>query len=200
MSTARSVRLLLFAAALLSFVGSCVESKYPLSDEKTSKIDERLIGTWRGDVGPEGWQVEKSARAQNALDVTMPGTDATQKMLAFTTTIKSKRYMSVKGMDEAAKNASGGAGFSVLQYAFLDKDTVQVRGMEPNVIENAIANKTLEGEVKIERSRFLLIFTSETRTPIITAPPRAIARYLEAHADECYPAKTEAMLTWKRKK
>lgn len=40
----------------------------------------------------------------------------------------------------------------------------------------------------------------EERTPIITDTPEGIARYLRAHADECYPAQTDSMLTFKRQK
>lgn len=36
----------LVVSTLLLFMG-CVPCKHPLSDEKSSKIDERLIGEWR---------------------------------------------------------------------------------------------------------------------------------------------------------
>jgi hypothetical protein len=38
------------------------------------------------------------------------------------------------------------------------------------------------------------------KEPVITASPQAIARYLEAHAEECYPAGEKFAMTWKRKK
>ncbi len=50
---------LFLMAPLLALVTACVESKHPLSDEKTSKIDERLIGTWQDDsMGV--WRVKKA--------------------------------------------------------------------------------------------------------------------------------------------
>ncbi len=76
---------------------------------------------------------------------------------------------------------------------FLDNDIVQFRAMDPEVIEKAIADKTLGGEFELTRS-------GKKRRPIITAAPQAIARYLEAHGDECYPAKEENTLIWKRQK
>jgi hypothetical protein len=191
--------LFLLAGALLCVIASCVESRHPLSDQNTSKIDERLIGTWLCEGDTKGWQVKKSSQMENAMEVTMPGPQASGKFSLFSTTVKSNQYMSVTDWGADAKTAPGGAGFSIYQYAFLDKDTVQLRGMEQKVIEKAIADNALGGETRIERGRFL-IFSTKTRRPIVTAPPEAIVRYLEAHADECYPAKTDAALTWKRQK
>ncbi len=200
MTIARPTRLLLLAGTLLCVVASCVESRHPLSDEKTSKIDERLIGTWLCEGEPAGWEVKKRARLDNALEVTMPDPHASGRLLVFTTTIKSKSYMSVRDTDGERKKVLGIAGATICEYEFPDKDTLQVRAMEPNVIEKAIADKTLEGESKVKTGRFLFIFWTWRGPPIIAAPPQAIARYLEAHADECYPAKTDAIMTWKRKK
>lgn len=192
-------------AALLAVVGSCVESRHPLSDEKTSKIDQRLIGTWRLEDDPAGWQVKKSAQAENALELTMPDPRA-NKSLLFTITIKSKAYMTVKETDEDAKTELGAPAYAIYQYVFIDKDTVQVRGMEPKVIEQAIADKTLGGEPKLKKTKtrrvlgILDIKTVEEKEPVITAAPEAIARYLETHAEECYPTEGKLALTWKRKK
>jgi len=206
MTTARPVLLLLLVAPLLAVVGSCVESQHPLSDEKTSKIDERLIGTWHLEDDPAGWQVTKSAHTENALELTVTDPAAGRSLL-FTTTIKSKGYMSIKDMHEDAKKKPEAATYCIYQYVFLDNDTVQVRGMDPKVIEKAIGDKTLGGEIKLTKTKtrpILGIFGKERivekRTPVITAAPQAIARYLEAHADECYPAEKEATLIWKRQK
>ncbi len=195
MSPARSVLLLSLVAMLLAVVGSCVESQHPLSDEKTSKIDERLIGTWHLEGDPEAWKVKKNSHAENALEVALADPRAGDALL-FTTTIKSKGYMSMKDTDEDAKKKPGVARYQIYQYVFLDNDTVQVRGMEPKVVVKAIADKTLNGEITTRPN--LLIFRE--KWPTITAAPQAISRYLEAHAGECYPVKTDAILIWKRQK
>ncbi len=57
---------------------------------------------------------------------------------------------------------------------------------------------------KTKSRPFLGIFGKEEvveeRTPVITDSPEGIARYLKAHADECFPKETEAKLTFKREK
>ena len=50
MAIPKRVLPLLLVMPLMAVVASCVESRHPLSDEKTSKIDERLIGTWEEDT------------------------------------------------------------------------------------------------------------------------------------------------------
>jgi hypothetical protein len=192
MTIARPILLLLLVAPLMALVGSCVESQHPLSDEKSSKLDERLIGTWRFEDAPGCLQVKKSADAKNALEF-IETDPAAGKTLLFTTTIKSKGYMSIKDTDEHAKKGPGAPRYNIYQYVFLDNDTVQFRAMDPKVIEKAIADKTLGGEFEPTRTIF-----AKKRRPIITAAPQVIARYLEAHFDECYPAKEETTLIWKR--
>jgi hypothetical protein len=73
-------------------------------------------------------------------------------------------------------------------YRFLDTNTLEVRGMEEEVLKKAIADKILAGTIdKHDR-------------PIITDSSAGIARYLEAHADECYSLKSECWQVFKRQK
>jgi len=95
--------------------------------------------------------------------------------------------VSVKELDKEAQKDRKGA-YDIYQYHLLDNDTLEVRGMDENVLKKAIAEKTLAGTI------------GKDKTPTITDEPRNIARYLEDHADECYPVKTDYMLTFKRRK
>lgn len=195
MNGPRPLPMLLSVASLLAVVASCVESRHPLSDEKTSKIDERLVGTWRFEGDPDSFSLKKSADMENALELTEADPRA-GKTLLLTTAIKSKGYVSIKAPLEDAKKKPTAASYGVCQYVFVDNDTVEVRGMEPEVIEKAIADRILDGEIM--RTRVLLFFPQ--KQPIITAAPQAITRYLEAHADECYPAKADVVVILKRQK
>jgi hypothetical protein len=203
----KRVLTLLLVTSLLALAASCVESRHPLSDEKTSQVDQRLIGTWlpEGDAAA-GHRVTRSVQTPNALDLLVTDANGKGNALLFTTTIQSKAYLSVKDLyDEGQKE--GPLAYTIYQYQFLDNDTVQLRGMEPDVIARAIADKRLGGEIRVSQRKSKRLFgliesrkLVEERTPIITDTPEGIARYLRAHADECYPAQTDSMLTFKRQK
>ena len=211
MNVPRRVAPLLVVAAILAVVASCVESRNPVSDEKTSKIDERLIGTWRmGNEEDDGvWKVTKHAKQKNALDVALPENgDEHYHATAFTTTIKSKHYLSLRqSSDDDASTPDAPAGYEIYQYVFDDNNTVQVRGMDPDVILKAIADKKLRGKIVITKTTtrpILGLFGKaevvEEKSPEITDTPENIVRYIEAHADKCFLAKTDEVETFKRQK
>ncbi len=185
MSLAKRLLPLFLTAPLLALVGACVESRHPLSDEKTSKIDERLIGTWQADKMV--WRVKKSADAKNALEAEIKDENGTSRALLFATTVKGKQYMTLMGLGKEAQKDRK-EPYDIYQYRFVDNDTVEVRGMDGDVLRKAIAEKKLAGT------------TPKDAAPTITASSAEIARYLEAHADECYPADTDFTLTFKRQK
>jgi hypothetical protein len=203
----RPAWLLLIVASLVAVAPSCVESRHPLSDEKTSLIDQRLIGTWRLPDDPTVWEVRKSGQVRNALEVTIKERAGTGKGLLFTTTIKSKSYLSFKELDGDPKKKPEAAGYQICQYVFSDDGTLEVRAMEPDAIVKAISDKRLGGETvltkRTSRSILGLLRIESTRRekrPFITDQPENIARYLERHANECYPAKSDLVLTFKRQK
>jgi hypothetical protein len=203
----RPAWLLLIVASLVAVAPSCVQSRHPLSDEKTSLIDQRLIGTWRPPDDPAVWQVSKSDQIKNVLEVTIKERAGTGKGLLFTTTIKSKSYLSFKELDGHPKKKPDAAGYEICQYAFPDNGTLEVRAMEPDAIVKAISDKILGGEIVVTKRKarpILGLFgkerIEEEKTPVITDRPEGITRYLEGHADECYPAKSEPILTFKRQK
>jgi hypothetical protein len=185
MTKARHVALLAAAASLL-VAGSCVETKHPLSDKKTSKIDDRLIGNWKDTDDGSIWKVTKDPNAPNTLMVVIPDAHGPIRTPTLVTTIKSKGYLSCLDSDDSDKKGKE-ATYNIFQYVFVDKDTVEVRGMDPSVIAKAIARKQIAGEIV-------------KKEPVITDTSAGIARYLQSHADECFPAKTDSMLTLTRQK
>ncbi len=129
---------LLLAVSLLAVFASCVESRWPLSDEKTSKIDERLIGSWKdGAVGV--WTVKKSTDVKNALEVKIPDPNAPDQTPAFATTIKSKNDLSVNMSEPNAQPDE--VKYEIYQYVFVDADTMELRGMNEEAIIKAIEKK-----------------------------------------------------------
>jgi hypothetical protein len=196
-------RILVLLLAILS--GSCVESRYPVSDEKTSKVDERLIGAWKLENDSAIWTITESANRKNGMDLEISQNGDTSRMLLFTTTIKQKNYMSIKDLDEEGQKDRKEA-YDIYQYRFLDDDTVEARGMEPNAIIKAIENKELGGQIETKekpasKTRLETLGKAITeKTPIITSEPEQLAHYIEIQADECFSAKSESVLTWKRQK
>jgi hypothetical protein len=184
MRIAKQVMTLCVVGSLLAVFASCVDSKYPLSDEKTSKIDEGLIGNWEYNGT---WKVSKSRDVKNALEVMSP--ESTAPGLAFTTTIGSGHYLSLGDKIPTADAKKRVGQYNIYRYRITDKDTVEFRGMDSEVIEKAIAAKQLRGQIVDDE-------------PVITDTPEAIAKYIEANADTCFPKpadKDEAAII-KRKK
>jgi hypothetical protein len=108
-------------------------------------------------------------------------------LLVFTTTVKGKNYMSVKSLDKEEQKDRKGA-FDIYQYRVVDANTIEVRGMIEDVPRKAIAAKTLAGAIDADK------------VPAITDEAKNIASFLETHSDECFPVKTDYMLTMKRQK
>jgi hypothetical protein len=176
-------------APILAACVSCLPTVHPLSDEKTSKIDERLIGRWYANDDKETvYTVSRSRDTRNGLEcaVREKQKDAGMSPL-FATSLKSKAYLSVFDPEASAKKEPA---WAIYQYEVLDKDTVQVRCMDFDVIRRAIEKKQIEGR----------IIKNKDKDPHITAPTEAIRRYLEAHAGECYSRKPDYTLTFKRLK
>jgi hypothetical protein len=187
MKITRQIATFCIVSALLGLFTSCIDSEKPLSDEKTSKIDEKLVGNWTLEDGK--WTVKKSADVKNALEVLGP--DMTTPSVLFTTTIKSKSYLSVADRDPKAKNGPVSGTYQIYQYLFINDDTVEVRGMSSTAIEKAITNKVLQGKI-----------SDDDDEPVITDATDKIVKYIEAHADQCFlkPADNDERIIFKRQK
>ena len=189
---------LLFVASLLTLVASCVESGNPASNEKTSKIDQRLLGDWKDDNG-DVWKVTKSKDVENGLNLKLPDPKASDRILAFSTTIGSKGYLRISDAGKEAKSNDANkeakkkqeSKFEIYQYVLTDDDTLEVRGMDSKAIAKAIEDKQLVGKIVKKKSE---------DSPVITDTTEGIVHYLEAHADECFPEKTDAKMVFKRQK
>jgi hypothetical protein len=185
MKITKSVMRWFVAAAILAVAASCVESRHPLSDEKTSKIDERLIGTWQLANDSSVWKAKRSADTKNALEVEITDASGTGRAVLFATMLKSKNYASTKDLGKDAQKDRKGA-YDIYQYRVLDNDTIEAWGMDAALVKKAILDKKLVGEI------------NDDQEPVITDSGDGIARYIEANADACFPIKDDNAMKFKR--
>jgi hypothetical protein len=173
--------------AALALLGSCtLSSQHPLSDEKTSKLDQRLIGDWILDnTDNEIWRVTRKPGTKNSLELTIlnaaSGRIQQGPYTVFTTVVGKDRYLSVEESDEQ----SGGKRYEVSRYAWVDGDTIQPFAADTARIARAISAGELQGTVEKKRG---LPGSMRIEDAVVTAAPEAVARFLEKHGREVFPA------------
>jgi hypothetical protein len=175
------------AAVLIIAVGCNVESRYPLSDEKTSTPDLKLIGDWRekGDADKEGWRIAKHPKSENVLMAFMLPAELDTPDLLFTTAIDGKKYLSWGGRDLENNTTV----FFVCRYEMPDENTLEVRFLPKDAIRKAITENRLAGKIKIETHKKPgVVAPMEQRETIrITAETKDLRAFVEANADSCFP-------------
>jgi hypothetical protein len=189
----RNTALLAMAAITLAIAACIPQSRHPLSDEKTSKIDKQLIGKWSEEhfsLSPDTVALFKPHKgAKNTFEASVPGKPDEKPGIFFTTKINSKRYMSWKYED--AK--TGRKSYMICWYEYTDPDTVKIYPLDESVIEKAIVAKELAGEIRVTKKREKMF-----KTVVITASPDDLAKYLKKHGPKCFFANTP--LVYKRQK
>jgi hypothetical protein len=185
----RRSMLVLFALLPLLGASCAVRSKHPLSDEKNSQLDDRLIGRWRivdrekgsSDKRPDGIisvskSGERKLEATVTLETSPQGEGDRKKCFVFTTRVDSQSYMSVR---------AAGGDFLLLAYSFPDKDAVAIWGLDQTKLAAAIGTKELQGKVE---SRWLCAFVFgfvpipfKTTSVMIEGDPEALMRYIQKH-------------------
>ncbi|HEV3341240.1 MAG TPA: hypothetical protein VG125_12810 [Pirellulales bacterium] len=184
----RTAAALLLVAALTTASG-CVPSEYPLSDEKTSKVDPQLVGRWvkDGRKNPAVLVVTEKA-GQNCLEAKEGGEPGTTTI--FTTTIGNLHYLSAMERYE-----EGEFGYYIMLYELVDNDTLSVYDLDPEIVAKAIADGQLAGIVGTERVGF--IFTRVRRTAqLITDSREHLVAYLTKHGKDCFE---RTPITYRRK-
>ena len=176
---------LLATAAMTLTIAACVpESRHPLSDEKTSKIDEQLIGKWIDEDGDPDTVVLFKPRkgAKNTFEASGLGEPDEKPGIFFTTKINSRRYLSFEGEDEKTDRKR----YAICWYEYADPDTVKIYLLDEKAIEKAIVAKELAGEIR-----------GTNKEVFITASPDDLAKYLKKHGPKCFDLKP---LVYKRHK
>ena len=180
-------------------------SKHPLSDEKTSKIDERLIGAV-ADIDrdkPEEYAgqvlIGKRGTAENVLEAVDLQFDdqshvVVNRVPMSTTTVGELHLFStpedVFGKHDPKEYVS--KDYEIFMYAMPDADTVNVYFMDNDVIGASVANKELSGSV----SATYFFGSAQYSASTIKASPEELRKYIERTGKKCFDS--DAWFTLKR--
>lgn len=158
---------------VIGSIASCVPtSKEPLSDDKTSKVDERLLGTWRVTADPfkeRTLTYQRSARSQNLLEALQNnGTDSrSAKFDVYVAETDQSLYLSLS-LDNQ--------GFLLVRYEFPSPKKLSIRHLNKKFVSSAIANGTLKGKMD-DRKVF---------NPTITESSAGLHEFLKRHGTKCW--------------
>ncbi|MDZ4817650.1 MAG: hypothetical protein SGJ20_01615 [Planctomycetota bacterium] len=163
------------AAVLAIFSSGCVEVSQPLSSEKDSVVDTRLIGTWDytedGKATPERFVVGRKAGSTTIMELTSPNEEGSTPV--HTKQFGKHNYLSVLDESEDGKSKA----WYVAAYDFPDKNTVRLLGLNNDKIKELIKNKKIAGTVTQKD------FVDEIR---ITEEPAKLADFLEKNFQACF--------------
>ncbi|MDZ4817649.1 MAG: hypothetical protein SGJ20_01610 [Planctomycetota bacterium] len=157
------------------FSSGCVEFTKPLSSEKDSVVDTRLIGVWEytkdGTKESELIKVQPKAGSKTILEITsMSGKEGSAPV--HTKKFGKHDYLSVMDTDKKGKTT-----WFIAEYEFLDKDSIRMRGPESDRIKELIQEKKIAGVV--EKDDYFDYIQ-------ITEDPAKLAAFFEKHFHECF--------------
>jgi hypothetical protein len=186
------------ATIVIAFTSCVPVAKHPLSDDRTSKIDSRLLGKWRIEGSSESVVFRKLAGSTNTLELvdfleTDKNGQAAEALVLFTTEIDSQWCMTIAHPTEKDE------GVWIARYEIDPEDTMSVYIMDADVIARAIATGALRGEVRTTKHvawvfSFIPIPYRE-RSVTITESPDGLARYLKQHGEACFQDPSTLRLT-----
>jgi hypothetical protein len=185
---------------MLLLFTACVPCKHPLSDDKSSKVDERLIGEWRffHDDKPDPvsgsifvGRVKGSESTLEAVqcDVDKEGHVVVERVPQYTTKVGSLFLISI-ARQEVMKDRE--TVYDVALYEMPDQDTVNYYVMNDQVFGAAIDKKSLPGTVNSQT-----IFDKTRYADVkVTASPEDLWKFIEKTGKKCFL--TEHGVTMKR--
>jgi hypothetical protein len=169
---ARRLLLLLIVAST-----GCVPSEKPLSDEKTSTVDEDLIGEWfQVDDETNPLVIQQKDGSPTVLEVVDPAGE--DSLPVFCTRIGDQHYLSTVFQVGAKEE------YLIIRYEFRDHDTMEWRDLNKTLVTAAIRAEEIKGEIGL--------YTN------ITDTPERIRAYLEKHGNDCFDR--APLMALKRKK
>ena len=174
---------------VLLFAGGCDDSKKPLSDAKTSKADQRLVGVWRQatpggtvyyHIGQAGKQFPASVMrvvqvTQNQGSVAPPN-----EYLAFPTVLGDKTYLNVvwggrvKVLDAKGWNADEVDSYTFVKYR-VDGDKLAMWIVNEKAKKQAIDGGKVKGVAEANKPA---TFTGTTEE---------VARFVAEAGDSLFP-------------
>lgn len=181
------------AATCLLVLSGCggVTFESPLSDDETTRFDERLVGYWeplpssmdKAEPAPgELWHhlvVGRLAEGSDRMEAVVLDVDSgvvkVTRIELHPTRIGDHRYLSLINREEEKK------GYFVVRYHLPAEDRLQLLFLDEDVFTKAVERGVLKGVLpKSEEG-------AENRSshPHITATTAELRAWMEAHADTC---------------
>jgi hypothetical protein len=183
------------AGLLAVTLSGCVlpVSEHPLSDEKTSVIDERLIGYWDIKLGesdsadPMRFVVGRHPKSPNVLEFAFTSIEGDQHIQIhrgrlFTAKVGEQWMLSFDGADEKQPHKHE---YTIMRYDFQPRageshDVVELRLLVDSVVAPAIEKGELTGQVTRDKPGGK--FTSIR----ITAEPEELMEFFRKNQSKCF--------------
>lgn len=177
-------------AAAASCAG-CIPCDHPLSDEKTSVLDERLIGTWKmvdsekPDDPADVFTIARSKKSGRVLVALMSDKDDAGRPVGkvdeadiYCTTIGKLLVLSIKNLRDDAP-----ADYDIIMYRVLDPNRIEIHTLEMTYLEPALKNKELPGSPPK-----LTLFGDTTKNSLgrITASTEQLRAFIAKHGEKCF--------------
>lgn len=161
-------------------------SEQPLSDETTSRVDERLLGTWQIDMEPlrskvslsedvksVRYTVRRAEGKENMLAV-VESSNEEKTMPAFTVHFAMHDYLSWGGKE--------GGPYLILRYEFDDDDRARLFVLDEGIIIDAIESGRLPGQVERD--------DVQVKSIVIKASTEQLRDFIHRHGESCFDMKT----------
>ena len=176
-----------------------VETRHPLSDEKTSISDEHLIGDWEIRDGEEAdvCHVRRRPGSQEMLEVSaQDGQGHVGRVPFFTTRIGTERYLCFRAEYLGFSELIDGSGqrrdnaYHFCLYEFPDEDTMTLYFpfFDADRIPAAVSSGELNGRISGEGggSLFGIIPWPTARLVTLTDSPKRVTSFLEKYGRKCF--------------
>lgn len=190
------------------FVGcKSVDLDVPLSDDKTSAIDPRLLGIWEfvqktPDESSGSCFVGKKVGTQNTLDVAMVGLEKDLSVsvhhLDMFARMAKHNYLTLGDTQPDASRI--GPRWLLARYEIAPDGTVQVHFLKADAFRKAIRReilqKRLKGEIKGLRRRSDWVFAleeEETQQLVYSDSSEALVRFLDQQGDSLFEEKATVL-------
>ena len=196
-----------FAASLLAGC-SIPYSDHPLSDNKTSTVDDRLLGRWlQLDEDDETEAKEKADAARNTFEFMTVGLKkrnsktmvmihveldddgelSVERALFFTTTIHKQHYLSYQQKEgkEEEEEKKKFIKYVIASYDLNESGLLTVHLMDNDKLVTAIEQGRVDGEIEItieqENGK-----QKETKIAHLIASPEQLRRFLLETGTDCF--------------
>lgn len=145
--TIKETTLKIFAVliAILVLGGCVIESKKPLTEIGSEKLDNSIIGTWYWNEPNETGFVHIGLNSEKRYKIVMVETNGsgdikTREFLAHSSALKTGRYLNVVSLEKSSSKA-----FLLIRYE-VSKNGLNLFLPDSSVFEKAVESKTLKAE------------------------------------------------------